>query len=77
MIECNFSTNSQKYYVVSNYKNKFPNAYGSPSEIQLIYSLYFNGTDLYQTQDQLSVDDRIIIKGKKMKLKNEINKNNH
>jgi hypothetical protein len=59
----------------------FNNAYGSPSEIQLIYSLHFNGTDLYQTQDQLTVDDRVIFflnhKKERKKLRNEINKNKH
>jgi hypothetical protein len=57
----------------------FNNAYGSPSEIQLIYSLHFNGTDLYQTQ--LTVDDRVIFflnhKKERKKLRNEINKNKH
>jgi hypothetical protein len=38
----------------------FNNAYGSLLEIQIIYSLYFNGTDLYRTEDQLTVDDRVI-----------------
>jgi hypothetical protein len=38
----------------------FNNTYGSLSEIQIIYSLYFNGTDLYQTKDQLTVDDKVI-----------------
>jgi hypothetical protein len=81
MIERNFPTDSPKYYAVSNYKHKLPNAYGSPSEIPLIYSLHFNGTDLYRTQDQLTVDDRVIFlkynKKERKKLRNEINKNKH
>jgi hypothetical protein len=59
----------------------FNNAYGSPSEIQTIYSLHFNGIDLYRTQDQLTVDDRVIFflnnKKERKKLRNEINKNKH
>jgi hypothetical protein len=55
----------------------FNNAYGSPSKIQIIYSLYFNGIDLYRTQDQLTVDDRVIFflnhKKERKKLRNEIN----
>jgi hypothetical protein len=45
------------YQIINTNFNK---TYGSPSEIQIIYSLHFNGTDLYQTQDQLTVDDRVI-----------------
>jgi hypothetical protein len=59
----------------------FNNAYGSPSEIQIIYSLHFNGTNLYRTQDQLTVDDRVIYlffkRKKKKKLGTEINKKKH
>jgi hypothetical protein len=59
----------------------FNNAYGSPSEIQIIYSLHFNGTDLYRTQDQLTVDDRVIYlknnKKERKKLRTEINKKKH
>jgi hypothetical protein len=59
----------------------FNNAYGSPLKIQIIYSLHFNGTKLYRTQDQLTVDDRVIFlfkkRKKRKKLRNEINKIKH
>jgi hypothetical protein len=52
-----------------------------PSEIQIIYSLHFNGIDLYRTEDQVTVDDRVIFlknnKIERKKLRNEINKNKH
>jgi hypothetical protein len=57
VIERNFPADSPKYYDVSNYKNKFSNAYSSPSELQLIYSIHFNGTNLYRTQVQHTVDN--------------------
>jgi hypothetical protein len=62
VIECNFPTDSPKYYDVSNYKNNFPNTYGSPSELQLTYSIHFNGIDLYRTQVQHIVDNRVRFK---------------
>jgi hypothetical protein len=59
----------------------FNNTYGSPLGIQIIYSLHFNGTDLYRIQDQFTVDDRVIFlrnnKKERKKLRNEINKNKH
>jgi hypothetical protein len=59
VIERNFPTDSPKYYDVSNYKNNFPNAYGSLSELQLTYSIYFNGTNLYRTQVQHTMDNKV------------------
>ena len=59
----------------------FNTAYGSPWEIQIIYSFYLNGADLYWIKDQLIVDDRVIFKNnnkkERKKLRNEIKKNKH